>query len=130
MYMQWVAMGQDSIELQWLFPVFVRKNGNQTMMKKTAQQIYDQAFAPGRSLRSEAYKRGVMDCLRVSVDGLLREECPYTIGTAEADAWFSGQAEGNALARWERTNAIPVGKRQTFYISNEGISTKHPRQPN
>ncbi len=71
-----------------------------------------------------------MDCLRASVDGLLREECPYTIGTAEADAWFSGQAEGNALARWERANAIPVGKRQTVYISNEGISTKYPRQPN
>jgi hypothetical protein len=69
--------------------------------KKTAQQLFDEAFGKGRGPRSDAYKRGVMDCLRARVDGFLRKDCPYRLGTAEADAWLAGGEEGNAIARTE-----------------------------
>lgn len=68
----------------------------------TAQAIFDEAFKPGRAPRSDAYKQGVMACLRVRVDGLAYEACPYPEGSAQADAYFAGVEEGRQLA--------PVGR--------------------
>lgn len=68
------------------------------MTTPTAQQVFDKAFQPGRTPRSDAYKRGVFDCLRVRLDGLQRLTCPYEEGTAEADAYFAGADEGKYLS--------------------------------
>lgn len=68
----------------------------------TAQQVFDRAFQPGRAPRSAAYKQGVLECLRVRLDGQQHAKCPYQEGTAEADAYFAGVSEGRELA--------PVGK--------------------
>lgn len=49
-----------------------------------------------RMPRSPAYVAGVADQLRAKA--LKRQVlCPYKQGTAEADAWFAGVDEGNAL---------------------------------
>lgn len=69
------------------------------MLELTAQTVFDKAFQPGREPRSEAYKQGVMWCLRARVDGVGHtNKCPYAVGTAEADAYFAGIAEGRELA--------------------------------
>ena len=67
-------------------------------MELTAQAVFDKAFTPGRNPRSDAYKQGVMDCLRIRVDGEVPKKCPYILGTAEADAYFAGVDEGRVLA--------------------------------
>jgi hypothetical protein len=72
------------------------------MTAPTAQQVFDKAFAPGRAPRSDAYRQGVMACLRVRLDGEQHVVCPFQEGTAESDAYFAGIGEGRELA--------PVGK--------------------
>lgn len=66
--------------------------------KPTAQAVYDKAFEPGREARSDAYKLGVLTCLRVRIDGMELVKNPYPAGTAESDAYYAGVAEGRALA--------------------------------
>lgn len=68
------------------------------MKTSTAQQVFDNAFRPGREPRSEAYKQGVMACLRVRLDGMQYSPCPYKAGTAESDAYFAGIDEGRELS--------------------------------
>jgi len=68
----------------------------------TAQEVFDKAFSKGRSPRSDAYKQGVLACLRVRLDGLAHVKCPYSEGSPESDAYFAGVEEGRALA--------PVGR--------------------
>lgn len=78
------------------------------MPELCAQTVFDKAFQPGREPRSDAYKRGVMDCLRVRIDGVERgQKCPYAPGTAEADAYHAGVAEGRELS--------PVGQAPTGF---------------
>lgn len=64
----------------------------------TAQALFERAFSHGRAPRSEAYKRGVLDCLLARVDGVSMARCPYAEGTAECDAYFAGVDEGRVLA--------------------------------
>lgn len=71
-----------------------------------AQQVFDKAFKPGRAPRSDAYKQGVMACLRVRLDGAQHTACPYKEGTAESDAYFAGIDEGRALSP---IGSTPVG---------------------
>jgi len=63
-----------------------------------AQKLYDEAFAPetGRDLRSDAYKRGVLDALRWKAgEGPdPKKAMPYQLGTTDYDAWFAGLDEG------------------------------------
>lgn len=66
--------------------------------KLTAQAVFDKAFKPGREPRSDAYKQGVLTCLRVRIDGKKFVSNPYPAGTAESDAYHAGVAEGRALA--------------------------------
>lgn len=65
-----------------------------------AQELFDAAFAGPRDPRSEAYRVGVLETLRYRTGELTRNKCqrPYELGTAEADAWFSGTQEGHAIA--------------------------------
>lgn len=62
----------------------------------TVHAIVTQAFAPCRCPRSVEYRAGVTDLLMHRALGP-RLACPYTLGTAQADAWFAGVEEGKAL---------------------------------
>lgn len=64
-----------------------------------AQEIFDLAFFDGRTLRSEAYRAGVMDRLRFGLEGRSLQ-VPYEPGTAEFDAFFAGVSEGADLLRY------------------------------
>jgi hypothetical protein len=76
------------------------------MVVPTAQQVFDKAFHPARAPRSDAYKQGVMACLRVRLDGVQHAASPYTEGTPESDAYFAGVDEGRALSP---KGSAPVG---------------------
>lgn len=67
-------------------------------MTSQAQQLFDAAFARVRDPRSEAYRAGVLALLRWK-ESRVPLERPYLLGTAEADAWFSGVDEGNSIWR-------------------------------
>jgi len=68
------------------------------MEKMTAQAVFDKAFQPGRTPRSDAYRQGVLACLQVRLDGLEHVQRPYEEGTAEFDAYFFGVNEGRDLS--------------------------------
>ena len=87
------------------------------MTEPTAQDVFDVAFQPGRSPRSEAYKRGVLDCLRFRIDGVPEEKCPYSLGTAESDAYLSGVDEGVELS--PQGSAREVGLLDVYTYLNE-----------
>lgn len=55
-------------------------------------------FRPGRDPRSEAYRAGVRDMLLLMLCAKPLKQ-PYTIGTAEADAWWAGNEEGRHAIR-------------------------------
>lgn len=76
---------------------FLLINGEKTVMK--AQDIFDFVFSQPRDPRSEAYKQGVLSCLRKRIDGLPDRKNPYILGTAEADAWWAGIDEGLIIVR-------------------------------
>jgi len=67
-------------------------------VKLTAQQIFDAAFGANPESHSEEFWQGALWCLKTRVDGLPRRDCLFPRGTAAADAWFAGEAEGDALA--------------------------------
>lgn len=62
----------------------------------TARALFDEAFSRDRSPRSAAYRAGVLYALRARLEGL-REDSPYQLGTAEADAFFAGCNEGHDI---------------------------------
>ena len=68
----------------------------------TVDGLMAAAFDRPREHRSAAYKAGVRAALVLSFDCITRP-VPYSIGTAEADAFFAGEAEGRQIiARtWE-----------------------------
>lgn len=66
-------------------------------MKEKAEQLYREAFDQPRTARSDAYKVGVKAGIRSKL-GVEKAILPYTVGTAEADAWFSGNDEGRRIA--------------------------------
>lgn len=59
-------------------------------------ELFNKAFNKPRDPRSNAYKAGV----RAALDARVRREkiggCPYSPGSAESDAWFSGLEEGKS----------------------------------
>jgi len=65
----------------------------------TAQQLFAQAFQRPRDPRSPEYRAGVLAALRLRLRASAHAVCPYGLGTAQADAWFSGTAEGHTLGR-------------------------------
>lgn len=66
-----------------------------------ALEIFDAAFSTPRDPRSDEYRHGVIDILKFRL-GEENEVCgkrKYVLGTAQADAYFSGCDEGHRLAR-------------------------------
>lgn len=68
--------------------------------KSKAEELFGAAFSVPRDPRSQAYKDGVLAALRYRYEGLsVKAQNPYSIGTAECDAFFSGIDEGNRIFR-------------------------------
>ena len=65
-----------------------------------ADELLRQAFANPRDPRSNEYKAGVLAALRYRIEGA-PIAIPYRLGTAPADAFFSGLDEGHRIARRE-----------------------------
>jgi hypothetical protein len=66
----------------------------------TPEQILAKAFSTARhrTPRSAEYRLGVLAALKYRIEGIPME-LPYTVGTAQADAWFAGTDEGHRLYR-------------------------------
>ncbi|MFM0432335.1 hypothetical protein PQQ75_25215 [Paraburkholderia aspalathi] len=64
----------------------------------TVDELMTKAFSPGREPRSAEYKQGVRDLLAMRIEGV-RIAIPYTQGTAQRDAYYSGVDEGKAIWR-------------------------------
>lgn len=67
-------------------------------MSANIDQLMAEIFDKPRTPRSDAYKAGVRAVLHFRLIGKARGEhvrCPYRLGTAEADAFFGGVAEGH-----------------------------------
>ena len=59
------------------------------------EQLMQERFAPGNGdPRSAAYKHGTRSVFSHRIIGGRIGALPYLIGTAEADAYFSGQQDG------------------------------------
>ena len=63
----------------------------------TPEEIVNAALSYGNK-RSAEYRSGMLDVLRFRLDGV-RIECPYLEGTAQFDAYFSGNDRGHAVWR-------------------------------
>ena len=63
-----------------------------------AQEVFNTAFGKPRNARSDEYKLGVLNCLKVRLDGARNVTCPYPEGSAQADAYYAGVDEGRSLA--------------------------------
>lgn len=69
------------------------------MPMPTAEQAFKDAFKVPRDPRSDEYKAGVVAVLRYRLDAQPMTRCPHPLGTAAADAWFSGVDEGHSIFR-------------------------------
>ena len=71
----------------------------------SVDQLFQTAFYNGRTPRSQEYKAGALMALEHRIE---RKDIdpPYQAGTAAADAYFAGIAEGHAL--W-RTAVAKIG---------------------
>lgn len=65
------------------------------------ETLFHEAFSTPRDPRSDEYKAGVRATLRFRFQGQA-VKCPYALGTAQADAFFSGIDEGNLIWRQYR----------------------------
>ena len=65
-----------------------------------AWQLFNKAFDRPRDPRSPEYKAGVRASLVFRLRGV-PIKCPHPVGTAAADAFFSGIDEGNRIWRKE-----------------------------
>ncbi|MDA8140718.1 MAG: hypothetical protein M0036_18890 [Desulfobacteraceae bacterium] len=63
-----------------------------------AQELYAKAFTGQRDPRSVEYKAGVRAALMFRLAGVAIPR-PYTAGTAQADAFYSGIDEGHRIFR-------------------------------
>lgn len=76
----------------------------------TVDGLMAAAFDRPREHRSAAYKAGVRAALVLSFDCITRP-APYNIGTAEADAFFAGEAEGRQIIARTRMSTATVLQR-------------------
>ncbi|SEO65147.1 hypothetical protein [Nitrosovibrio sp. Nv6] len=65
---------------------------------KTVDEFMIEAFGQPRDPRSPEYKIGVWAALEYRVNGK-KTAFPYVLGTAAADAYFSGMDEGHRIWR-------------------------------
>lgn len=66
--------------------------------QELAHSLFIEAFDGARQPRSEAYKIGVKEALLFRFAGEKLKH-PYTVGTAESDAYYAGTDEGNRIYR-------------------------------
>lgn len=81
----------------------------------SAHKIFDRAFSRPRDPRSAEYKAGVMAALRFRIEGT-KINRPYRIGTAAADAFFSGISEGHSLWREEEV-VVATGNNENIEMT-------------
>lgn len=66
---------------------------NKPAALRAVNSLMDWLFLPGRDPRSAAYHAGVRGMLLFKLCHQPLKQ-PYTVGTAEADAWWAGNEEG------------------------------------
>lgn len=79
-----------------------RSLGPACRLLSTVDQVVSELFSRPRDPRSVAYKAGVRAAVKFRLYDKARGghiECPYKVGTAEADAFFSGVDEGHAAGQ-------------------------------
>lgn len=69
----------------------------------TKAALFEAAFHPYREPRSKAYRQGCLAALSFHFGEVEHIRCPYSPGTAKADAFYFGVQEGHAIARRART---------------------------
>jgi hypothetical protein len=67
--------------------------------KKTAQELFDEAFSGPRDKRSEEYRNGVLSALMFRLGEKMYIRGGYGLGTVQNDAFSAGCEEGHAIAR-------------------------------
>ena len=63
-------------------------------------KLFNAAFKKPREPRSDEYREGVRSALRDRASQnppYSYRECPYRLGTAQADAWLAGYHEGTII---------------------------------
>jgi len=68
------------------------------LIMATVDELMTQAFSTPRDQRSPEYKAGVRAALDYRINGK-RMSLPFRMGTAAADAYFSGTDEGHRIWR-------------------------------
>lgn len=69
--------------------------------------------------RSPEYRRGIEDVLRFKIEGK-RIVCPFREGTAQFDAYFSGNDRGWALYRAEVERQLAQENSRVFFDDPDG----------
>ncbi|MDR7024365.1 hypothetical protein [Pseudomonas peli] len=59
-----------------------------------ALELFKTLFAGPRDPRSAEYQAGCLYILRRKLDGIGKQDCPYRMPSAQADAWLAGCQEG------------------------------------
>ncbi|ADH86723.1 hypothetical protein [Desulfurivibrio alkaliphilus] len=86
-----------------------------------SQEIFQKTFGTPRDPRSPEYRAGVLAALRFRFGEATTIATPHQAGTAQADAFFAGLAEGHALARahHKTMSASAKIKTETLAASNQ-----------
>jgi len=67
-----------------------------------AQALFKTLFDGPRDPRSTEYQAGCLYILRRKLDGIAKQDCPYRMPSAQADAWLAGCQEGLRQYSYER----------------------------
>lgn len=59
-----------------------------------ALELFKTLFDGPRSPRSAEYQAGCLYILQRNLDGIEKQDCPYSMPSAQADAWLAGCQEG------------------------------------
>ena len=59
-----------------------------------ALELFKTLFEGPRDPRSAEYQEGCLYILRRKLDGIGQKACPYSMPSAQADAWIAGCEEG------------------------------------
>ena len=66
------------------------------MNDSISKNLFRSRFEHGTP-RSLEYKQGVLYGLQRVIEEIEQTDCPYRVGTCQADAWFAGNDEGRRL---------------------------------
>lgn len=81
----------------------------------TVDALMAAAFGVPRDPRSPEYKAGVRAALAFRIDGI-KIRCPHPMGTAQADAFYSGVDEGRRRWREAVEAARPSTAREPQFL--------------